>query len=236
MKIALCQLNPHVGDCDRNLGATLAAMRKKKADIYLFPELSIPGYIPQDRLLKRSFLDQNREALDALRKKTGKALVVAGFADHDDRVGKTYNAAAVLQDQEVIAIHHKIHLPNYSVFDEKRWFTPGHKATTIIRDGRHIGVTICEDIWFDDIVKRQKMLGADLVLNLSASPYHAGKIQEMESVLLRRHKEVKVPIAYVNRAGSHDGIVYYGHSMLVKDGKIIKAAKDFQEDIIVVDT
>ncbi len=233
MRIALAQIDPIVGDIEGNAKKVIAIIKKAKADIVVFPELSICGYSPQDLLLKHNFIEENNIALRKIIKNTKNKIAIVGFVERAHE--NLYNSAAVIKNQQVIEIHHKIRLPNYTIFDEKRWFKEGSQATIFESGGRKIGISICEDIWFPETTKSQKGKGAELIINISASPYRKGKFEAIESVLKQRWEENKIPIVYVNQVGSQDGIVYYGHSMYFKDGKIIKKCKDFEEDILVVD-
>jgi len=238
MKIALAQINPIVGDIQGNTKKIISIIKKTKADIIVFPELSVIGYNPQDLLLKRRFIEENMLALKIIAQNTkaqntkSKAAVI-GFVEMLNT--NLYNSAAIIKNQQIIVVHHKICLPNYTIFDEKRWFKEGMNATTFELNGRLIGVSICEDIWFPETAKKQKDKGAELIINISASPYRKGKIRDIENVLKQRWEECKVPIIYVNQVGGQDGIVYYGHSMYLKDGKILKKCKDFEEDLLIVE-
>lgn len=233
MKIALAQINPIVGDIENNTKKIISIIKKTKADIVVFPELSITGYSPQDLLLKHSFIEENINAFKKIVQNTTNKTAIVGFIEK--AYENIYNSAAIIGNQQIIEIHHKICLPNYTIFDEKRWFKNGSNATTFEFEGRKIGISICEDIWFPETTKKQKDKGADLIINISASPYRKGKLEAIENILRQRSEENRVPIIYVNQVGSQDGIVYYGHSMYFKDGKIAGKCKDFEEDILVVD-
>lgn len=233
MKIALAQINPIVGDIDGNTKKIISIIKKIKADIVVFPELSVTGYSPQDLLLNHNFIEENMNSLKKIVQNTKNKAAIVGFIE--SAYGNLYNSAAVIKNQQIIEIHHKICLPNYTIFDEKRWFKEGNNATTFEFNGTKIGVSICEDIWFAETTKNQKNKGAELAINISASPYRKGKLGAIENILKQRWEENKIPIVYVNQVGAQDGIVYYGHSMYLKDGKIAKKCKDFEEDILVVD-
>jgi len=233
MKIALAQINPIVGDIEGNAGKIISIIKKIKADVVVFPELSITGYSPQDLLLNRNFVDENMAALKKIIKNTKNKAAIVGFAGKAN--GSLYNSAAVAGNEQIIEIHRKICLPNYAIFDEKRWFKEGTYATIFELSGKRIGVSICEDIWFPETTKRQKDKGAELIINISASPYRKGKFEQIENVLKQRWGENKIPIIYVNQAGAQDGIVYCGRSMYLKGGKIIKKCRDFEEEILVVE-
>ncbi len=233
MKIALAQINIIVGDIGGNTKKIVSIIKNTKADIVVFPELSIVGYPPQDLLLRKNIAEQNAKALQNIIKNAkGKAAIV-GVVECVN--GNLYNSAAFIRNQQLVEIHRKIKLPNYAVFDEKRWFTEGNHATTFEFDGKIIGLSICEDIWFPETTKIQKEKGAELIINISASPYSIGKIEKIEKVLKQRWDENKVPIIIVNQVGAQDGIVFYGHSIYFKNGNAVKKCKDFEEDVLVVE-
>ena len=233
MRIALAQINPVVGDIEGNTKKIISIIKKTKADIAVFPEISITGYSPQDLILKSNFIDKNTKALTQIIKHTKNKAAIVGFIEK--AYENLYNSAAVIRNQQIVEIHRKICLPNYTIFDEKRWFREGNNATIFELDGKRIGVSICEDIWFPETTKKQKDKGAELIINISASPYRKGKLETIENILRQRWEENKIPIIYVNQVGAQDGIVYYGHSMYFKDGKVIKKCKDFEEDILIVE-
>ncbi|MBI2650642.1 hypothetical protein HYX04_05000 [Candidatus Woesearchaeota archaeon] len=233
MKIALAQINPIVGDIDGNSKKIISIISRTKADIVVFPELSITGYSPQDLLLRNDFIEQNIKALKKIVRSTKNKAAIVGFVEK--AYGNRYNSAAAIKNGQIIEIHHKICLPNYTIFDEKRWFNEGNNATISEFYGKKIGISICEDIWFPETTKKQKDKGADLIINISASPYRKGKIEAVENILKQRWEENKIPIIYVNQAGAQDGIVYCGHSMYFKYGKVAKKCRDFEEDMLIVE-
>ncbi len=233
MRIFLAQTNQKVGDIRGNTDKILAVLKKFKADLYVFPELTITGYVPNDLLLKRRFIEENLSAFERIIKNSRGKTIILGFIDRIKE--KIYNSAAIIQNSSLLGIYRKQHLPNYHIFDEKRWFSQGNNPEIFDVCGKIIGINICEDIWFPDITKFQTGEGAEIIINISASPYSEGKIKKIESVLLSRHKENNnIPIIYVNQVGAQDGIIFFGHSMLVKDGKI-SACKDFEEDFKIVE-
>lgn len=233
MEIALAQLNFTVGDIRGNTKKITGTIKKTKADIIVFPELSVTGYSPQDLLLDGTFVEENLDALGRISKSSINKAAVVGFAESAN--GSLYNSAAVVENGQLLKVHRKICLPNYSTFDEKRWFKEGANATIFECCGRKIGLSICEDIWFPEATKTQKANGAGLILNISASPYGKGKIEAVEKVLRQRWKENKIPIVYVNQVGAQDGIIYYGHSLYFAGGKAVNKCKDFEEDTIIID-
>ncbi len=233
MKIALAQINAVVGDIDGNTKKIISLIKKTKSDIIIFPELSVTGYSPQDLLLNHNFIYGNIKGLKKIIKNTKNKTAIIGFVEKIN--GHLYNSAAIIKNKQILDVHHKICLPNYTIFDEKRWFKEGNDATIFEFNGNKIGVSICEDIWFRETTKQQKDKGAELIINISASPYRKGKLETIENILKQRWEENKVPIIYVNQVGAQDGIVYYGHSMYFNNGKVVQKCKDFQEDLLIVD-
>ena len=232
MKICLAQINPIVGDIDGNTDKIISTINKIKADLVVFPELSITGYSPQDLLLNQNFIKKNIGALKNIIKNTKNKNAIVGFVDV---VGsKMYNGAALISNKKLIKVHHKICLPNYSVFDEKRWFAEGTAQTVFELSNKKIGLSICEDIWFPETARMQKKLGAELIINISASPYRKEKFRAIENVARQRWNENKIPIIIVNQVGAQDGIVFHGHSTYFNGGKIAGKCKDFEEDLLTV--
>ena len=233
MRIFLAQTNQKVGDIRGNTDKILAVLKKFKADLYVFPELTITGYVPNDLLLKRRFIEENLSAFERIIKNSRGKTIILGFIDRIKE--KIYNSAAIIQNSSLLGIYRKQHLPNYHIFDEKRWFSQGNNPEIFDVCGKIIGINICEDIWFPETARKQKELGAGLIINISASPYSEGKIEKIEKILKGRWDETGIPILFVNQVGSQDGIVYYGHSMFFDNGRIIKKAKDFEEEILIVE-
>ncbi len=261
LRVALCQSNPIVGDLSGNVAALRARVREardRQADVILFPELSITGYPPEDLLLKPSFVQDAAAALGELA--AGVAGVVACVGVPSGGTTATgaeklhgadpapaaaarartglYNCAAVLADGRVQALYPKHHLPNYAVFDERRYFTPGNEAIVIELEGRRLGVTICEDIWLPggpaDWSVRDG--GAEIVLNLSASPYHQGKGRQREALFAARCREQHCFLAFCNAVGGQDELVFDGHSLVIgPDGAILARGTPFEEEMLVVD-
>ncbi|MBI2646888.1 hypothetical protein HYW99_00250 [Candidatus Woesearchaeota archaeon] len=232
MRIALIQINPIVGDIGWNTNKIISIIKKTKADIVVFPELSITGYSPQDLLLKHNFIEQNMHTLIKIVENVKDKVAIVGFVERAK--GKLYNSAAIIKNQKIVNIHHKICLPNYTIFDEKRWFSEGSNATIFELNDKKIGVSICEDLWFPETTKYQKDKGAELIINVSASPYSKGKIEVIGNVLKQRWDENKIPIVYVNQVGGQDGITYYGHSMYFNNGEVLVRCKDFEEDVKII--
>jgi NAD+ synthase (glutamine-hydrolysing) len=237
LRIALAQVNLTVGDIKGNTGKILKWIdkaRKHDADLIAFPELAVSGYPPEDLLLRRRFLEDCRGAVDKIAKTLTQASVVVGFPSYS---GSVHNSAAVLAGGKVVSICNKIHLPNYGVFDEKRYFTPGRTALVVVAADARVGVSICEDIWREDVAVSQVREGrAHIILNISSSPYHAGKGNEREELLKRRALANDAYVAYVNLVGGQDELVFDGHSLVIgPDGVIMARGRQFREDLIVAD-
>ena len=244
LRLALAQINPTVGDLDGNADKILAAMekaRKANADLVLFPEQAIPGYPAEDLLLKRQFVRDNIRTLEKIRAASKDLTVVIGFIDISSsprgaRKDEIHNAAAILHEGKLCATYHKIHLPNYGVFDEKRYFTPGVRPLLWNISGTRVGLSICEDIWVPGPARVLAQAGAQIVLNISASPYHVHKGKEREAMLARRARENGVWIAYANMVGGQDEIVFDGQSVVIDPkGRIVARAMAFGEDLAMVD-
>jgi NAD+ synthase (glutamine-hydrolysing) len=230
-------MNATVGDIAGNaecIAAGLAAARSAQADIVLFPELALTGYPPEDLLLREHFLADAATALHALAEQTAGLLAVVGFPEHTQGV---YNAAAVLRDGHVQSIYRKVHLPNYGVFDEQRYFTAGHTGTSIDVAGCRVGLTVCEDLWLPGPPASQEaQAGAELILNISASPYHAGKGAEREQLFAQRAREHNIAIAFCGMVGGQDELVFDGHSFVLdSSGTTIARAAQFEEELLICD-
>ncbi len=239
LRLALAQINPTVGDLRGNAGKCaefISRAKQAKADLIIFPEQVLPGYPAEDLLLKRQFVRDNVRALESLKGECRGIAAIVGYI----RPGKKaalHNAAALLADGKIQAVYDKMFLPNYGVFDEKRYFTAGLRPMTFKLRGVCIGLTICEDIWVEKgPVADNAAAGAKIVINISASPYHMRKVQEREKMLSRRAKAHGVCIAYANMAGGQDEIVFDGQSMVVDArGKVFARAKSFREDLLILD-
>ena len=238
MKVAIAQINTTVGDINANL-KLIALMchkaQKANADVVVFPELALCGYPPEDLLFKKSFIDDNLKALQILKKETSnlKLQIIVGFVDRLKT--KLFNAAAVISNGKINSIYHKQLLPNYGVFDENRYFQNGIKNYIFKISGIKCGISICEDIWYDNgPVKKLSAMGAEIIFTLNASPYHRGKISSRESLVCNQAKKNNVSIVYANAVGAQDELVFDGYSMAVNSsGKIIARGKCFEEDLII---
>ncbi len=237
VRIALCQINPSVGDLDGNVKKIAGFIEKAGEyypDIIAFPELAVTGYPPEDLLLKPQFIKDTHAALKEIQAITGDAVVITGFVDRGDDI---YNAAAVLYKGKLIDVYQKMHLPNYSVFDEFRYFQAGSRHTVYEMEDFLFGVTICEDIWYEAGPSTvQALAGAEFIININASPYNIGKAGFRKKMLATRAYDNSVIIAYLNTVGGQDELVFDGQSFIVdQNGEIIAEGKQFEEDVIIAD-
>jgi NAD+ synthase (glutamine-hydrolysing) len=243
LRVAMSQLNPTVGDLLGNEQLAVGDYARAEAEgchVIVYPELTVTGYPPEDLLLKKAFVRDNRLAVDRIAAATRECVAAVGFVDEEH--GALYNAVALCQMGEVIGIYRKRLLPNYSVFDEERYFEPGpdsvggHPAGVFTVNGVMVGVSVCEDIWFaDGPVKAQAAHGARVLLNLNGSPYHQGKHDEREDMLRERAQQTGSAIVYVNQAGAQDELVFEGSSVVVAaDGTIASRLASFDADFGVV--
>ena len=239
LRLALAQINPTVGDLAGNSKKILEYVKKakrKKADIVVFPELAVTGYPPEDLVLKPQFIADNISAVKKIGSRISGIVAVAGFVDRGED-GNIYNAAALIADGRIIDVYHKILLPNYGVFDEFRYFKPGRRSPVYQLGGAKVGINICEDIWHrEGPACAQALAGAELILNINASPYERGKPETRERILYDRSTENSVMIAYVNTVGGQDELVFDGLSMVFDHrGRKIAGGKQFAEEMMVVD-
>jgi NAD+ synthase (glutamine-hydrolysing) len=237
MRVALAQINATVGDIAGNeakVREQLARAREAGAQLALFPELAITGYPPEDLLLKEHFLADARAAVERIAADAQGIVALVGFPERADDV---YNAAAVLADGGLQAIYRKVNLPNYGVFDELRYFQRGPGGAIIDVDGVKVGLTVCEDIWVPGPPMTDEALaGARLVLNISASPYQAGKGRLREQMIAQRARDSLAAVAFCALVGGQDELVFDGHSFVVDhDGDVIARAAQFAEELLVCD-
>ncbi|MEK7286285.1 MAG: NAD+ synthase [Nitrospirota bacterium] len=248
IRIALAQINSTVGDLAQNTQKIIewiAQAKKKGADIVAFPELSLTGYPPEDLLLKPHFIRDNQIALKKILPHCAGITAIIGFVDQSSdttiRSGRSaaiHNAAAVIQNKKIGLLYHKQHLPNYGVFDEARYFQPGNKADVFVLNNVTIGVNICEDIWVENgpAQSQTQVCGADLIINISASPYRTGVMDVRENLLATRARENQVHVAYVNLVGGQDELVFDGGSLIFdQTGKMIAREKSFEEAMTIAD-
>jgi NAD+ synthase (glutamine-hydrolysing) len=240
LRLALAQINVTVGDLAGNVARILTAAREARAagaTVVCAPELAIPGYPPEDLLLKPGFVSDNLRALDDLRRASAELsgmTIITGFVD---RTQDLFNAAAILREGRLVGVYHKQYLPNYGVFDEDRYFSAGRETPNFVLDGAQVGVSICEDIWYPNgSPTLQAYAGAEALINMSASPFHAGKQEARERMLSTRAADTGCIVAYVNLVGGQDELVFDGSSVVFDGrGELVARAKAFAEDLLVVD-
>ena len=252
MKLALAQINTTVGDLVSNEAKIAAAYDKALAagcDLVLTPELAITGYPPRDLLQKKHFVAQNLDSLERLAGKTGRTGLLVGFVgDHRSEPGRDLtNSVALLRHGKVVAIRHKTLLPTYDVFDEDRYFEPAPENAPVDFDGLKLGLTICEDVWNDEdfwpdrLYRRNPPMelvaaGADILLNISASPWHLGKETTRFEMLRSLAQKANRPVVYCNLVGGNDELVFDGGSLVFNAaGELVAQGKSFEEDFLVVD-
>ena len=235
LHVALAQMNAVVGDIvgnERAITATIDRARAAGAQLVLFPELALTGYPPEDLLLKEHFLRDARAALERIAATADGIVALVGFPEREDDV---YNALGVLADGAIQAVYRKVHLPNYGVFDEQRYFQSGTGPALIELGGHKLGLTICEDIWEPGPpASTEARAGATLIVNVSASPYHAGKGVERERMLAQRARDNLCAIAFCALVGGQDELVFDGHSLVLDHhGEVIARAAQFEEELLL---
>jgi NAD+ synthase (glutamine-hydrolysing) len=238
LRIVMAQLNFMVGDIhsntDRIIAASIRARDKLAADAIVFPELAITGYPPEDLLLRVHFIKRVEEAVERICHEVRGITVITGYPL--EQAGDLYNAAGVIQDGSVVDVYKKQRLPNYSVFDEKRYFKAGTVACVVTIKNTRVGITICEDIWDADPARQAADSAAALLVNLNASPFHAGKQAQREQLVAERARETGLPVMYVNLVGGQDELVFDGASFVVShDGDLVQRAPACMEDLYPVD-
>jgi len=237
LRIALAQINPTVGDLEGNAEKIIHYIRmavEYGSDVVAFPELAVTGYPPEDLLLKPGFIKDNLEALGRVKEYVAGITAVVGFVDRKDEI---YNAAAIIHNRTILDVYHKMYLPNYGVFDEFRYFQAGARFPVYELGSTTIGVNICEDIWYPEGPAHvQSLLGAEVIININASPYHINKAAYRERMLSTRASDNAVIVAYLNTVGGQDELVFDGHSLILNEkGEVICRGRQFEEDLIVVD-
>ncbi len=252
MKIAIAQINPTVGDIagnSRKMSDCIARAEQAGAELVVFSELSLLGYPPRDLLSRAGFISAGVDAVESLAKQCRGIAALVGFArPAGDSPGRPLeNAAAFLADGKVAGVHVKTLLPTYDVFDETRYFRPGPPPKPLTLKGWRIGVSICEDLWDrpalgaalyrSDPVAHLRDAGAEIIINMSASPFQLGKTDVREDLIRRQAQRTKTPIVYVNQVGGNDELIFDGTSLVVgADGEILARCKSFDEDLLVIDT
>ncbi len=241
MRVALAQIDPTVGDVDGNsakIAEWIGRARAEGAELVVFPELCVPGYPAEDLYLKRHFVEANRRAVEELAGETAGLVALVGFAEPVAGGGEgrhAHNSLAVLADGELRSVYRKNRLPNYSVFDEQRYFVPGTEPQTIEVGGQRVGLTVCEDVWAPGPpASSEAEAGASLIANPSGSPYHRGKGREREAMFAERARAYGTHFAFCNLVGGQDELVFDGHSLIVDPGgEVIARAAQFEEELLV---
>ena len=238
IKFTLAQINPTVGDVAGNLAKIIrhcqTARDEFAADVVIFPELTVSGYPPEDLLLRHDFLAQCARSMEELKSSVHGIVVIVGHPLLEN--GKVFNALSVIENGKQRAIYRKRHLPNYTVFDEKRYFHAGREAGSVEIKGVRLGLTVCEDIWRTAAVKQLAELGADLIISINASPFHNEQAhQREEGVVLKNARRFRLPIIYLNQVGGQDELVFDGCSLVVNDdGEVAARLPAFCETLETV--
>jgi NAD+ synthase (glutamine-hydrolysing) len=238
LRIGLCQINTTVGDIEGNTKKILDYIAKGKkmgADLLAFPEMAVTGYPPEDLLFMPKFIEANLKAIKRIAKATSSVTAVVGFVNKD---GDIFNSGALLHDGEMVDVYSKVYLPNYGVFDEDRYFQAGKENFIFILKSTPIGMSICEDLWYPgDPIRTQTLYGgAELIINISSSPYHAGKSTFREKMISTRASDNAAIVAYCNLVGGQDELVFDGGSLIFDQrGELIVRGKQFEEDLVLTD-
>lgn len=238
LRVALCQINPVVGDIAANTERILTALSAAEdagCHAAVFPELAVTGYPPEDLVLKRRFVEDSRQAMERIAAQSKSCAAVVGFVDGADGC---QNAAGIAADGRLLGVYRKRELPNYGVFDERRYFRPGVGQPGLYDiAGVAVGVSICEDAWVPDgPMSKMAAAGAEVIFNLNASPYHVGKLDQRLGILRQRASETGCPIAYANLVGGQDELVFDGASLVMApDGTVIAKASPFQEHLLIAE-
>jgi len=239
LRVGLGQFNPALGDFAGNIESMRKIYEKalrQRLDLLVFGELAVCGYPPEDLLLKDHFLQDNYSAVEKLAAECTEMTIVAGFAERSQE--GCYNAAAIMAGGQIEKVYRKRVLPNYGVFDEKRYFQPGAETVAVDIKGVHFIVTICEDIWQGEQLQRflEGVPKRKFILNISASPFHIGKINQRQETLSRCAAMFNCPVGYCNIIGGQDELVFDGRSMFVDStGRVISCAKAFEEDLLITE-
>jgi len=238
LRIALAQLNLFVGDVGGNaqrvIDTAAEARDRLKADLVLFPELALSGYPPEDLLFHKGMKRQVAAAMERVRSEVKGVTVMVGYPDYADEV--IYNAAALLRDGKLLANYHKQELPNYSVFDEKRYFKPGQESRVVELNGIRVGLLICEDIWEPKPARAARDAGAQLLVVINGSPYSLKYQRRREDIVRARIKDTGLPVVYVNQLGGQDELIFDGGSFAMNAaGEVVQRAAPFKEQLYAVD-
>ena len=252
-RIAMAQMNSVVGDLTGNVQRIerwLREARRARADLIAFPELALTGYPPEDLLLSPRFLEETQKALGVVIRRCQNIAAVIGFVATRETPAQAgdqpivpagryelFNAAAVIADGRLVTTYHKLYLPNYGVFDESRYFHPGRSKPIVVLNGTAFGVNICEDIWIPHgPTTAQADAGAEVIVNINASPFHVDKSRQREHMLATRARDNAVLVTYTNLVGGQDELVFDGNSVVLDwDGHVMMRAKPFEEDLLIAD-
>lgn len=237
LKLAIAQINLLVGGIGLNQEKIKQTAQRARdlngADIIIFPELSITGYPPEDLLLRPDFIQQANQAVTDIAQSVRGIDIVLGYPESSN--GYLYNSAAVLRDGKILASYRKNHLPNFGVFDEQRYFTAADKTCLFEINKIPIALTICEDIWHKETIKKNQQAGARLIFILNASPFYATKIYQREAIVCTQAKQTQIPLVYVNAIGGQDELVFDGSSFVVNArGNVVFRAEEFAEQVSVI--
>lgn len=236
-KIALAQFSPHIGNIEANaekMQQLANEAKKQKSDLIIFPELSTIGYPAEDLLLRPSLSKRTQQAFEQL-SQVKDIVMVFGFVNQTED-GQRYNSAAVMKDGKILGIYNKQNLPNYGVFDEKRYFNEGHQHLVFEYLGHKFGLLICEDIWSLNTVQQLAQLNVETVLVLNASPYEVGKPQHRINTMQELAKQLNIHLVYANQVGGQDDLIFDGTSFVInKDGAVALQAPSFQEALFYTD-
>lgn len=237
LRVAICQINSKIGDFEYNMKKILEFIEKAReynADLIVFPELALTGYLIEDLALRPSFVKESIKTLKKISEYVNNEVIIIGFVN--EKNGFIYNSAGILYKGEIIGTIEKFHLPNYLTFDEKRIFKEGSEYKILNISGYRVGVVICQDIWHPDgPLRKYSIYGIDLGIVINGSPYHVSKQEEREHLIISRNIDNLIPIVYVNLVGGEDDLVFDGRSFVVNDGKVISRAKAFEEDLMIID-
>ncbi len=235
VRIAIAQINSCVGDLEKNAQEIISCIRRaktKKVDLIVFPELALIGYPPEDLLLKSHLIDRNIKLLTSISKECKGLTAFIGFVNKEK--GKIYNSCAVIQDGKIADVYHKTYLPNYGVFDEKRYFQRGANFSVYKYKDYNFTVTICEDIWEKKHIELLKKKKLDFLINIAASPFHLGKVRLREKILSQAAKSLGCFVIYCNLVGGQDELVFDGTSKIISaEGKLIQSGSRFAEDFFI---
>lgn len=238
LRIVAAQINTLVGDvfgnAEKIIQNSIRARDEHKADLIIFPEMTLTGYPPEDLLLRPELYKRVNQAINLIKRKVKNIRMIIGFPEEIQN--KKYNAAALIFNGKIITKYHKQELPNYGVFDEKRYFTAGNKIATFKLKNRKIAISICEDLWFPKVMQEAKKARAELILSINASPFDMNKPLQREQIMQQRVREGKIPIIYVNAIGGQDELVFDGGSMVLNsEGNVTQRAEHFIETLMPIE-